>query len=60
MIANMRSSKNAKLSEIIILESKAFHSITVEGEKKLFYYSCLILNREMLLGNRKLQNSSNF
>ena len=56
----MRSSKNAKLSEIIILESKAFHSITVEGEKKLFYYSCLILNREMLLGNRKLQNSSNF
>ena len=48
MKANMRFLKSARLSEFLILESKLFHSIIVEGKKDLLKQSCLTLKRGIL------------
>ena len=40
--------KRAKLSELLILLSRLFHSITVEGKNEFLKKVCLTLNRGML------------
>ena len=46
--ANICFLKIARLSEFLILESKLFHSVIVEGKKEFLKYSCLTLERGML------------
>ena len=37
-----------RLSEVLTLESKLFHSITVEGRKEILKQSCLTLNKRII------------